>query len=139
MNADFKGLRTAIYRVSDVKKATAWYTSVSGAEPYFNEPFYVGFNVAGYELGFQPEESEEVKGTSVLTYWGVNDVAQTYENSLVLGATEFEKPVVVVGGIIVAAVKDAWGTFSALFTIRSSNLPYILFFHFATMFISCAI
>ena len=45
MKADFKGLRTTIYRVRDIKKATAWYTSVLGVEPYFTEPFYVGFNV----------------------------------------------------------------------------------------------
>jgi lactoylglutathione lyase len=109
MKAEFKGLRTVIYRVSDIKKATGWYTKVLGVEPYFNEPFYAGFNVAGYELGLQPEESEQPKGASVLTYWGIDDVAKTYENLLALGATEFEKPTEVGEGIIVAAVKDPWG------------------------------
>jgi predicted enzyme related to lactoylglutathione lyase len=123
MKADFKGLRTTIYRVRDIKKATAWYTSVLGVEPYFTEPFYVGFNVAGYELGLQPEESEEVKGTSVLTYWGVDDVAQTYENLLVLGATEFEKPMEVGGGIIVATVKDPWGNIFGIIHNPVFKLP----------------
>lgn len=109
MKAEFKGLRTAIYRVRDIKKATAWYTSVLETEPYFNEPFYVGFNVGGYELGLQPEESTDSKGVSVITYWGVDDVAKTHKKLIALGATEFEQPAEVGGGIVVAAVKDPWG------------------------------
>jgi predicted enzyme related to lactoylglutathione lyase len=109
MMAEFKGLRTAIYRVDDIKKATAWYSSVLEAEPYFNEPFYVGFTVGGFELGLQPEESAEAKGISVLTYWGVDDVVKTHTKLIKLGATEFELPTEVGEGIVVAAVKDPWG------------------------------
>ena len=50
----FKGLRTIIYPTTNLAKATAWYTSVIGHAPYFNEPFYVGFNVGGFELGLLP-------------------------------------------------------------------------------------
>ena len=50
------GLRTTIYRVSDVKKAKEWYANLLRFPPYFNEPFYVGFNVEGFELGLLPEE-----------------------------------------------------------------------------------
>ena len=50
----FLGLRTCIYRVPDLAAATEWYAKVLGFQPYFNEPFYVGFNVGGYELGLQP-------------------------------------------------------------------------------------
>src|SRR3981081_3371696 len=50
----FLGLRTAIYHVDDIEKAKAWYSEVLGTKPYFDQPFYVGFNVAGYELGLQP-------------------------------------------------------------------------------------
>lgn len=56
MNTAFLGLRTVIYRVSDVAHATEWCTKILGFAPYFNQPFYVGFNVGGYELGLQPEE-----------------------------------------------------------------------------------
>ena len=44
----FQGLRSAIYYVSDLENATAWYTQVLGIAPYFSEPFYVGFNVGGF-------------------------------------------------------------------------------------------
>ena len=33
------GLRTAIYRVTDIDQAKAWYRSVLGADPYFEPPF----------------------------------------------------------------------------------------------------
>jgi hypothetical protein len=49
----FLGLRTATYRIDGIEKGKAWYSRVLGLEPYFDEPFYVGFNVAGCELGLQ--------------------------------------------------------------------------------------
>ena len=104
------GLRTTIYRVSDIQQAKAWYSQVVGVGPYFDEPFYVGFNVAGYELGLQPDE-ETVKTTSegVNTYWGVDNVENAFQTLLSLGATAFEQPTEVGGGIITAMVKDPWG------------------------------
>jgi catechol 2,3-dioxygenase-like lactoylglutathione lyase family enzyme len=49
--SQFLGLRTAGYKVSDITRAKEWYADVLGIQPYFDEPFYVGFNVGGYELG----------------------------------------------------------------------------------------
>lgn len=43
----FLGLRTAIYHVRDLAAAKAWYAGVFGVEPYFDEPFYVGFEIGG--------------------------------------------------------------------------------------------
>jgi hypothetical protein len=75
MATPFLGLRTTIYKVSDLKAAAYWYTKAFQTEPYFNEVFYVGFNIAGYELGLIPDENPTTtKGDSVHTYWGVNDV-----------------------------------------------------------------
>ncbi len=50
----FLGLRTVIYPAPDLAAAKAWYTRLLGVEPYFDEPFYVGFSVAGYELALGP-------------------------------------------------------------------------------------
>ena len=103
------GLRTTIYRVSDIQKATEWYAEFLGFQPYFNEPFYVGFNVAGFELGLQPEEGAvKTKSEGVNTYWGVEDVQASYQQLLRIGATPHEEPNDVGGGIQVAMVKDPW-------------------------------
>jgi len=109
MKTSFLGLRTCIYKVTDLKAATDWYTKAFETEPYFNEPFYVGFNIAGYELGLIPDESPTtVKGDSVHTYWGVEDVEKEYKRFIALGTTHFEEPHNVGGELVVGAVKDPW-------------------------------
>ena len=109
------GLRTTIYRVPDLDAAKRWYTDVLGFEPYFDMPFYVGFDVAGYELGLQPMETTEVTPSqTVQTYWGVLDVQAEYDRLLGIGATDFESPNEVGGGIVVAMVKDPWGNLFGL-------------------------
>ena len=52
-----KGLATVIYHVPDLDRAKSWYATAFQAQPYFDEPFYVGFNIAGYELGLDPNPS----------------------------------------------------------------------------------
>jgi predicted enzyme related to lactoylglutathione lyase len=108
MKNSFLGLRTTIYKVADMDAAKQWYSQILGTEPYFDEPFYIGFNVAGYELGLQPDEKNEAKVDGVITYWGVNNVNETFDELLKVGATIYESPNEVGGGIIVAAVKDPW-------------------------------
>ncbi|RYE20032.1 MAG: VOC family protein [Sphingobacteriales bacterium] len=106
----YLGLRTLGYKVPDLQEAKEWYTKVLDITPYFDEPFYVGFNVGGYELGLQPlEGSTPVYGNSSTTYWGVEDVRKEYDRLIELGATSFEEPGDVGGDIVVATVKDPWG------------------------------
>jgi lactoylglutathione lyase len=57
MSSPILGLRTTIYKVSDLAKAKAWYSKVFDTTPYFDEPYYVGYNIGGYELGLQPENT----------------------------------------------------------------------------------
>lgn len=64
----FQGLRTVIYPAPDLDAAKEWWSSVLGQQPYFDEPFYVGFNVGGYELGLNPD-ADPADGP--VTYWGV--------------------------------------------------------------------
>ncbi|MDB5224157.1 MAG: bleomycin resistance protein [Chitinophagaceae bacterium] len=108
MQKEFLGLRTAIYKVPDIEKAKQWYTEAFHTVPYFDMPFYVGFNIAGYELGLQPGESNEIKSENVEMYWGVNNVEDSYNRLLSLGATAHHPPQNVGEDIIVATVKDSW-------------------------------
>jgi lactoylglutathione lyase len=102
------GLRTIIYRVSDLSKAKKWYTKAFEVEPYFDEPFYIGFNIGGYELGLLPEEGSKAKGENVLSYWGVDDIQKTYKHLIKLGAIKHEAPTNVGGELMVASVFDPW-------------------------------
>ena|ERR1035437_3964442 len=110
MKKEFLGLRTVIYKVGDINKAKEWYTNILGIKPYFDEPFYVGFNVGGYELGLQTEENSATERTEgVNAYWGVEDVKSVFKKLMNAGASSFEEPTDVGGGITVATVKDPWG------------------------------
>lgn len=104
------GLRTTIYKVGNIEQATEWYAQAFETKPYFNEPYYVGFNIKGYELGLQPEESRTGNlAESVVAYWGVEDIHTVYERLLALGATAHEKPYEVGGDIVTATLKDPFG------------------------------
>ena len=106
----FLGLRKAIYHVDDIEKGKAWYTEILGVKPYFDEPFYVGFNVAGYELGLQPGAgNSDNKADGVVAYWGVENAVAAFKRILELGATVHEEVQDVGGGIKVATVKDPFG------------------------------
>ena len=110
MTSRMLGLRTTIYRVSDVDKAKAWYAEAFGTQPYFDDAFYVGFNIGGYELGLMRDETPAGdKTVSVVSYWGVEDVKSAVAHLTALGARVTEKPTNVGGEIVVAAVSDPWG------------------------------
>jgi lactoylglutathione lyase len=102
------GLRTTIYKVSELQKAKEWYSKAFEIQPYFDEDFYVGFNIKGYELGLLPNENSKEKSDNILSYWGVEKIDKTYKHFLKLGATEHEKPNNVGGELMVASVKDPW-------------------------------
>ena len=103
----FLGLRTAVYPVGDVGAAKVWYARVLGVDPYFDQPFYVGFSVAGFELGLIPDGTPSTQGPQAL--WGVTNASESYDRLLSLGAKPLD-PVNDVGeGIKVAAVQDPFG------------------------------
>lgn len=99
----FLGLRTIVYPAPDLAASKAWWTEALGIKPYFDEPFYVGFNPGGYELGLNPA-GDPADGPS--TYWGVRDVAAEAERLIARGA------------VVVAAVEEV-GDGIKLGTFRS--------------------
>jgi len=105
----FLGLRTCIYRVPDLVAATAWYSKAFNTQPYFNEPYYVGFDIGGFELGLHPQMDAVAGGENVETYWGVTDIESAFAQMMAAGATMHEPPNNVGEGLWVAMVKDPWG------------------------------
>lgn len=102
----FLGLRTVIYTVGDLDRAKEWYASALGFGPYFDEPFYVGFDVGGFELGLLPDAAGTTDSAAGVTYWGVDDADAAFGRLLELGATERDAVQDVGEGIRVATVVD---------------------------------
>jgi len=105
----FQGLRTVIYHVPDLASAKAWYTRMLGVAPYFDEPFYVGYNVGGYELGLHPDLSGVSIGNNAVAYWGVPEIGAAMAHMAACGATVRSEPMDVGEGIKVATVADPFG------------------------------
>lgn len=104
-----QGLRTAIYHAADIGAARDWYARALGIAPYFDEPFYVGFNVGGYELGLDSDLTGVGRGNRAVAYWGVAEIRAAYAHWLACGATSVTAPQEVGGGIWVAEVADPFG------------------------------
>ncbi len=105
----FIGLRTTIYKVTEIEKARDWYTDVFETPPYFDQLFYVGFNIGGYELGLQPvTQRMERQADNVVVYWGVDNINEAYNWMIKNGAEPYETPENVGGDIEVATVVDPW-------------------------------
>jgi predicted enzyme related to lactoylglutathione lyase len=106
----FQGLRSLIFHASDLQAAKEWYSKALGVQPYFDEPFYVGFSVGGYELGLDPDPSSATgTGASGVAYWGVANVETELKRLVDLGATDRSGVQEVGGDIRMASVTDPFG------------------------------
>lgn len=110
----FKGLRTVLYPAPELASAKEWYAQVLGSRPYFDEPFYVGFSVGGFELGLVPDAPVAAAPGGTVGYWAVDDVPAAYARLIELGAKPQEAPTEVGGGIVVASVCDPFGNLVGL-------------------------
>ncbi|HEY0997417.1 MAG TPA: VOC family protein [Gemmatimonadaceae bacterium] len=104
------GLRTVVYKTPDLERAKTWYRELFAIEPYFDEPFYVGFNVGGFELGLDPDVSDRGPGAGgSVAYWGVGNLEEALASITARGGT-IASPLQEVGeGIKVAIVSDPFG------------------------------
>lgn len=105
----FLGLRTVIYHAPDLAKAKQWYTAALGVSPYFDEPFYVGFDIGGFELGLDPDVKGVNVGNNAIAYWGVPDIDRAYARLLDHGARPIQDVRDVGGDIKVASAADPFG------------------------------
>jgi len=118
----FLGLRTVVYHVNDLARAKAWYQDVLGIAPYFDQPYYVGFNVGGFEFGLHPPSTTRPAGQGgAIAYWGVEDIDGIWARLLERGATAVEPLQDVGEGIKVGTVLDPFG--NLLGVIRNPGFP----------------
>ena len=123
MIADKPGLRSVrsvIFQVTDLEKAKAFYSAALGRVPYFDQPFYAGYDVDGQELGLHPDVSKIKSGAGgAIAYWKVDDIAASWEFLLSLGASAIESPHDVGGNIQTAIIADPFGNLIGLIQIAT--------------------
>ncbi|KND50049.1 MAG: hypothetical protein AB203_03610 [Parcubacteria bacterium C7867-008] len=104
----FKGLRSVIYPSTDLEADKKFWEEVTGIKPYFDQPYYVGFDINGSELGLDPNASKEGL-TYPVTYWRVVDTKVASEKILASGASINSEAKDVGGGMMMATFKDKAG------------------------------
>ena len=121
-----KGLGTVIYHVPDIGAAKAWYAAAFRQQPYFDQPFYVGFNLGGYELGLDPDPASGSPGAGgTVAYWRVHDIGEALRHFAEHGATITSEAQDVGEGIKVARVTDPFGNVIGLLENPHFTLPAV--------------
>jgi predicted enzyme related to lactoylglutathione lyase len=101
------GARTIVYPVKDLAAARAVFTELLGT-PQMDEVYYVGWNVAGQDIGLDP--NGHAKGTTgPVPYWTVPDIHSSLKSLLEAGASTVQDVKDVGGGKLVASVRDPNG------------------------------
>jgi predicted enzyme related to lactoylglutathione lyase len=119
-----QGLATVIYHVPDLDGAKAWYAGAFEQQPYFDQPFYVGFNIGGYELGLDLNPAGGQTGASgSVAYWRVAEIDSAVQHFLAAGATVRTAVQDVGDGIQVASVADPFGNTIGLIENPHFALP----------------
>jgi len=103
-----EGIKTVLHPVSDMAKAKAVYSALLGAQPSIDEPYYVGFEAAGQQIGLVPGGGPQSPTVSV-AYWHVPDIEAKLAEVTAAGATVQQPAHDVGGGRLVATVIDPDG------------------------------
>ncbi len=102
------GIKTVLHPVSDLAKAKAVYTALLGAPPQTDEPYYVGYDAEGQQIGLVPTGGPQDM-TSPVAFWHVPDIEAKLAEVTAAGATVKEAPHDVGGGRLVATFTDPDG------------------------------
>jgi len=119
-----KGLGTVIYHVTDLNRAKEWYATAFQQKAYFDQPFYVGFNIGGYELGLDPNQTVTSAGRGGgVAYWRVAEIESAVQHFVTAGAIAVTLIQDVGEGIKVATVSDPFGNLIGLIENPHFELP----------------
>jgi predicted enzyme related to lactoylglutathione lyase len=100
-----QGVKTIIYPVTDLARATASFTELLGVKPYAESPYYVGFKVGDQEIGLDPYGHKD----GMTAYYQVDDIKQSLQSLLDSGSQILQEIKDVGNGRLIASVRDAGG------------------------------
>ena len=107
------GIKTVLYPASDLEKTKVLFKALSGADPVADSPYYVGFDIAGQQIGLDPNGVGRGM-TGATPFWDVDDIAGTMTALEAAGATVVEASHDVANGLLVAIMKDSDGSMIGL-------------------------
>ena len=111
-----QGIKTMLHPVTDLAAAKAVYTALLGIQPQTDAPYYVGYDVAGQQIGLVPGGGPQAM-TSPVAYWHVADIEAKLAEVTAAGAT-VKEPRDVGGGRLVATFTDPDGNVLGLIQDR---------------------
>lgn len=111
------GIKTVLHPVSDLAKAKEVYAALLGVAPQTDSSYYVGFDVAGQQIGLILGGGPQGM-TSPVTYWHVDDIEAKLAQVTAAGATVQDAVRDVGGGRLVATVTDPDGNVLGLLQDR---------------------
>jgi predicted enzyme related to lactoylglutathione lyase len=109
-----EGVKIVLHPVSDLAAAKAVYTALLGVPPQSDSSYYVGYEVAGQQIGLVPGGAGQGM-TSPVAYWQVPDIEAKLAEVTAAGAAVKEPPRDVGGGRLVATFTDPDGNVLGLF------------------------
>jgi predicted enzyme related to lactoylglutathione lyase len=107
------GMQTILIPVKDLDAAKALYIAVLGEQPIADSAYYVGFKVAGQDIGLVPNGDQQGM-TGPTPYLHVDDIKATLQAALDNGAKVVQDVRDVAAGRLVVTVKDAEGNIFGL-------------------------
>jgi predicted enzyme related to lactoylglutathione lyase len=102
-------VRLIVYPVSDVAKATKFFATLLGTEPYAESAYYTGFRTGEMEIGLVPSAAQPGI-TGALAYVDVGEINGALATLLAAGAENVKDVTDVSNGLLIAIVKDPDGT-----------------------------
>lgn len=87
--SEILGLATVIFPTADLQTSKSWWSRALGKDPYFDEQFYVGFELNGFELGINPAASI---ADGPVAYLRTDNIVRAFSDFIDNGCT-------IVGGI----------------------------------------
>lgn len=103
-----EGFRTVLFPTADPVAAKAVFSELLGAAPIVDEPYYVGWNIAGQDVGLVPGGHGNGM-TGAVVYWEVDDIKASVERLEKTGAKIQQDVTGVGGGKLVATMLDVDG------------------------------
>lgn len=116
-----KKLRTIVYHVNDLETARNWYADTFGIQPYFDEAYYVGFDIGGFELGLDPAADAYTAGSHSIAYWLVDDIKKSFTALKAKGVHVHQDITEVGGGILTGSIHDPFGNVIGLIEIPEEH------------------